>query len=716
VSKKSNSNVRATADDPADEGAYKLLFDSAPDAILVVDAGGVIRRNNTEAERLLDAASCELIGLSVERLVPLASRKKHVGMRESFAHDPHKRPMGMGLALNALKLSGHEFPVEISLAPTRAGNLSESGGEVIVILRDVSERMHARRTERELHRAQALTRVSDVVLRERELARALQSVTETICEPLAADFLALFLLKHEIDRFVCKAASGRDAASVWQAGFALNDAPWLGQALAAAAPTLVGDARAMDTELPIALRDTGARSLILAPLNSHERGNGLLIAAHREAHRFSIDDVAFLEATANIVSNAVRRHDTEEKLLLSQRLESLGQLTGGVAHDFNNLLTVMSGNLQILAEMQFDDEYAHRAIAAALRSTQRGTELTSKLLAFSRRQTLRPQPLDVSESIHAFRDLLSRTLGENIEVKVHVANDLPMLVADRGQLETALLNLAVNARDAMPEGGKLVIDASETRIVEPVTVGAEAELPPGRYVRISVSDTGEGMSRETMARAFEPFFTTKPAGKGSGLGLSMVYGFAKQSSGHVTAYSEPSVGTTINLYLPASEEAKRAPVVKGKSIPRAASLARGTETILVVEDDEAVRDVAIRFLEGLGYRTLAAEDRMTALAALESDDDVKLVFTDVVLQSGETGPKVVEALRQQKPELLVLFTSGYARSALPLQLPVESDFNFLRKPYSREDLARSVRATLDAGARAPSPSTLRRKRNVESDD
>ncbi len=692
----------------ATDVSYKLLFDAAPDAILVVDRDGVIRRNNSEAERLLEAGEGELLGVPVERLVPLAARKRHKNLREGFFENPHKRPMGIGLALQAVKLNGREFPVEISLAPAREGGSDAKDGEVIVILRDVSERMRARRTERELQRAKALTRVSDLMLRERELERALESVTNAICGPLDADVLAVFLLKPEDGHFTCKAASGSAATTLAGKGFARDHIEWVAQALANASPLLVGDSDALTVALPNVLNDAALRSLMLAPLNSRERCTGFLVAGCTEPHRFSTDDVAFLEATAHIVSNAIQRHDSEEKLLLAQRLESLGQLTGGVAHDFNNLLTVMSGNLQILSEMKFEDEYAHRAIAAALRSTQRGAELTNRLLAFSRRQTLRPQPLDVDECLHTFRDLLSRTLGENIAIEIRVAKNLPMLIADRGQLDTALLNLAVNARDAMPNGGRLVIDASEAVIRDGETVGADADLRAGHYVRVSVSDSGEGMSRETIARAFEPFFTTKAAGKGSGLGLSMVYGFAKQSAGHVSAYSEINRGTTINLYLPASGELVRAPVPEGAPANRSTLTARGGETILVVEDDASVCEVAVRFLEGLGYRAFAAQNQREAVAALKRGGDVNLVFTDVVLQAGETGPKVVDALRKLKPELRVLFTSGYAKSALPLQLPRDSDFGFLRKPYSREELARQVRMSLDS--EQPQKRPLARKR------
>ena len=676
-----------------EEASYKLLFDAAPDAILVVGADGIIRRNNSEAERLLDAGVGELIGLPVEHLVPLASRKKHPALREGFAAHSRKRPMGMGLSLLALKLSGREFPVEISLAPSRGDEATASRGDVIVILRDVSERIRARRTERELGRAQALARISELILRERDLEKVLQSVAVSAREPLQADCLALFALLPESNRIVCRAVSGDGTTSMLGQSFTRDEATWLARALDERAPTLIGDTVAAELDWPESSGIVGMHSVIIAPICDIERNSGILLAGSREAHRFTTDDVAFVEAFANVVSNAIQRNQTEEKWLLSQRLESLGQLTGGVAHDFNNLLTVMSGNLQILADTQFDDPYAHRAIAAAVRATQRGAELTGKLLAFSRRQTLRPRPIDVAETIHAFRDLLDRTLGESIAVEVNVAPRLPKLVVDSGQLETALLNLSVNARDAMPNGGKLSIEANEVRVSDAPMVG-DPELRAGHYVCISVSDTGEGMTRETIAHAFEPFFTTKPTGKGSGLGLSMVYGFAKQSSGHVTAYSEINIGTTVNLYLPISDEL---PHHDSVAVPNADTRSlRGNETILVVEDDDGVREVATKFLEALGYTTYAAKNRREALAAIKKDPAIALLFSDVVLGDGDTGPKVAAALRKLKPTLRVLFASGYAKSALPLLVSNDLDFDFLRKPYSRNQLGRSLRTALDA--------------------
>jgi len=671
-----------------ENNAFKLLFDAAPDAILVVDGAGRIRLNNAEAERLLEAAPGELLGLSVDKLVPMESRKNHAALRNSFAGNPHRRPMGIGLALKALKLNGREFPVEISLAPAQTA----SGVETIVMLRDVSERLQARRTERELIRANALTKISQLALRERQFETLGERAVEIAIAPLAADVVALFRQADGNDSLVCVSATGSLAASIKGVRVTQTHAMLSNAIFASGAPVLVGDVSVASAAICPALLIAGVHSLVIAPIEDRDRVNGLLVAGSTVAHHFTTDDVAFLEAIANIASNALQRSVTEEKLLLSQRLESLGQLTGGVAHDFNNLLTVISGNLQILEDMAMTDPFAVRAIASAHRGARRGAELTAKLLAFSRRQTLRPAAINVADLLSSFRDLLARTLGARIDVRVQAGHALPMVLADGGQLETALLNLAVNARDAMPDGGALNIEAVDVDLKHNSGVGAD-EVRAGHYVRLSVTDTGTGMSREVMARAFEPFFTTKEVGKGSGLGLSMVYGFAKQSSGHVTVHSELGVGTTINLFLPIASATRKS---ADEKVTGVVTVVKGFEAILVVEDDADVLSVAVSFLESLGYQVFTATSRRTASARLRAHSEIAVLFTDVVLERDETGPKIAASLRKLQPQLRVLYASGYARSALPLQFGLEEDIAFLRKPYSRDQLGRALRAVLSS--------------------
>ena len=675
-----------------EDNAFEILFDAAPDAILVVDVRGRIRLNNAEAERLLEASPGELRGLSVDKLVPMPSRKKHATLREGFSLDPHRRPMGIGLSLRAQKLNGREFPVEISLAPTATA----AGIETIVVLRDVSDRLQARRTARELIRANALTKISQLALRETQFETLGERCVEIAIAPLAAELVALFRKVDGQDVFLCVSATGALAAGITGVRMERAHAMPSAEIYASGAPLLVGDVTAASAAISPALLIAGVRSLVVAAITDGDRINGLMIAGSATAHHFTTDDVAFLEAIANIASNALQRAVTEERLLLSQRLESLGQLTGGVAHDFNNLLTVISGNLQILEDMAIADPVALRAIASAHRGARRGAELTAKLLAFSRRQTLHPEAINVPGLLGSFRDLLARTLGASIDVRVHADDTLPTALADIGQLETALLNLAVNARDAMPEGGTLVIEAADINLQHDLGVGAD-EVRAGHYVRLSVSDTGTGMSREVMVRAFEPFFTTKVVGKGSGLGLSMVYGFCKQSAGHVTVRSDPGAGTTVNLFLPVASTMPKP--VEEKVIDQSTSI-KGSAAVLVVEDDADVLSVAVSFLDSLGHRVFTANSRRTASARLRAHPEIAVLFTDVVLGRDETGPKIAASLRKLQPQLRVLYASGYARSALPLQWGVDEEIVFLRKPYSRDQLGRALHAVLSSPARA----------------
>jgi CheY-like chemotaxis protein len=313
--------------------------------------------------------------------------------------------------------------------------------------------------------------------------------------------------------------------------------------------------------------------------------------------------------------------------------------------------------------------------------------LTRKLLAFARKQPLQPRPIPLAQLLSDFRDLVQRTLGETVEVRVSHDRSIALLVADHAQLETALLNLAINARDAMPRGGSLEIAVERARIGDAMA-GAPAELAPGEYACIAVSDTGAGMPREVAERAFEPFFTTKGVGKGSGLGLSMVYGFARQSGGSAHIYSEPGLGTCVKLYLPlpaqdpaAAAESRREPA--------------GSETVLIVEDDPAVRRVVVLFLRRLGYRVLEAADAAAALRALDEEGAaVDLLFTDIVLP-GMNGIELARRARAAHPRLAVLYTTGYASGGLLRELPEEAMRNLISKPYRRDALAEAVRRTLD---------------------
>jgi PAS domain S-box-containing protein len=377
----------------------------------------------------------------------------------------------------------------------------------------------------------------------------------------------------------------------------------------------------------------------------------------------------------------------DQQLSRAQKMEAVGQLTGGIAHDFNNLLTVILGNLDLLEELIAADARPTAHLKGALAAAERGAALTQRLLAFARRLPLRAEPIAVNELVGGMGELLGRTLGEDIELKLALAARPPRALADAAQLENALVNLALNARDAMPGGGRLTIETGEAELDEEYA-RSHAEVKAGRYVMIGVADTGHGMPPAVLERAVEPFFTTKGAGKGTGLGLSMVYGFAKQSGGHLRIYSEPGHGTSVRLYLPLAEAEpaaqERRPATTG-----------GNETILVVEDDESVRQLVIVMLESLGYRVAAAADGREALAALEREPHVDLLFTDVVMPRGVSGRELADRAIKARPGLKVLFTSGYTENAIIHHGRLDEGVRLLSKPYQRGDLARKIREVLD---------------------
>ena len=411
----------------------------------------------------------------------------------------------------------------------------------------------------------------------------------------------------------------------------------------------------------------------------------------------AVPDAQYIHAVARDVTAehaaALAMKQTEKALEQSQKMDAIGKLTGGVAHDFNNLLQVISGNLQMLATVPFAHPRAGQWVENAIGGVNRGAKLASSLLAFGRRQALEPRVLKIGKLITGMEDMLRHALGEPIDIETIVSGGLWNTLVDPTQVETALLNLAINARDAMDGPGRLTIEVGNAYLDEPYCRN-HAEVSPGQYVTLSVTDTGCGMSAEVLAHAFDPFFSTKPEGKGTGLGLSMVYGFVKQSGGHIKIYSELGQGTTVKVYLPRSmdEEARQETVVMDEA-------AGGEETILVAEDDEEVRAIVVEMLGGLGYRVLKANDAAAALSILESGIAVDLLFTDVVmpgpLRSADLARKAVELL----PNLAVLFTSGYTENSIVHGGRLDPGVELLGKPYSRDSLARKIRQVL--GNRKP---------------
>jgi CheY-like chemotaxis protein len=376
-------------------------------------------------------------------------------------------------------------------------------------------------------------------------------------------------------------------------------------------------------------------------------------------------------------------------------METVGQLTGGVAHDFNNLLQVVTGNLETInRNLPPDQVRLRRAAEHAMTGARRAATLTQRLLAFARRQPLSPKPIDPNKLVTGMSELLHRSLGETIAIETVLSPSIWKIEADANELENAILNLAVNSRDAMPDGGKLTIETANMHLDHDYA-RRNAEITPGQYVVFSISDTGSGMSADVMEKVFEPFYTTKDVGKGTGLGLSMVYGFVKQSGGHVKIYSEVGVGTTVRIYLPRllgelpDEDAGGIEL-----LPEGSKL----ETILVCEDDDDVRTYSVEALRDLGYRVLEAHDGPSALRLLERQEArVDLLFTDVVLPSGMTGAEVAKAALRIQPNLRVLFTTGYARNAIVHHGRLDPGVALLTKPFTYAELAERIRDILDVG-------------------
>src|SRR5579871_6371361 len=379
----------------------------------------------------------------------------------------------------------------------------------------------------------------------------------------------------------------------------------------------------------------------------------------------------------------------EAQVRQAQKMEAIGQLTGGVAHDFNNILTVITGTIEILGDAVKDRPHLAQIAELISAAAARGADLTKHLLAFSRRQPLQPRSTDINALVVDAARLLRPTLGEDIEIESMLAHDLAPALIDPSQLSTAILNLALNARDAMPGGGKLTLE-TRNAVLDEAYARLNSEVKPGNYVMIAVSDTGQGIPGNLLSKVFEPFFTTKDAGRGSGLGLSMVYGFVKQSDGHISIYSEEGHGTTVKLYLPPSavapEEVAADAGVSGSE--------GGDEFILLVEDDALVREYVVAQIRRFGYHTMAASNGAEALAIIDRGERIDLLFTDVILPGGMNGPELASEARKRRPGLKVLYTSGYAENALVHHGRLDAGVLLLPKPYVSSELARMLRIAL----------------------
>ena len=634
----------------SEEQRFRAVIETAVDGVILIDGNGTIAVFNPACERLFGYSAAEVIGRNVKLLMPEPYRGEHDTYIANYRRTGVRKIIGIGREVVGRRKDGTTFPMGLSVGETR----DERGSGFVGIIRDLSE----------------MERTQRAVL---EGAARLKAVFDTAVDGIILiDRRGTVLMLNP----ACERLFGYDAAE------------------------LIGrDVKLLMPEPYRSEHDTYLQ-------NYHKTGEAKIIGIGREVvgrrkdgSTFPMDlsvgevkDEGGQSTFVGIIHDLSERKRTEEQLVQAQKMETVGQLSGGLAHDFNNLLTVIVGNADTLSEA-LKARPDLRELAQMIASAgERGAELTNRLLAFSRRQVLQPVAFDPNTLVESMARLIRRTLREDIEVKTALKPGLPHSFADRAQLESAVLNLAINAQDAMPGGGYLTISTALAEL-DADYLADHPEVRADTYVVIAVTDNGQGMSPEVRDRAFEPFFTTKEVGKGSGLGLSMVYGFVKQSNGHVSIYSEIGLGTTIRLYLPMDPAARAV----ANTTPTVAQMPeQGRERVLIVEDDPHVRTYAISCLQSLGYRVTPAENGREAEGLLAQGLAVDLVFSDVVMPGGMSGWDLAQRARELSPGVKVLLTSGHPLETLPTLSRAVAAETILNKPYRKAELARRIRAVLDA--------------------
>ena len=621
---KSGSKPRDGAKDSASQGAktapkfsahiLEAALQTAVGAILIIDEHGIIQTANPSVSTIFGFSPDELIGQSINMLMPEPYRSRHDGYIHHHIDTGERKIIGIGREVTGLRKNGALFPLHLAVS-----TFEQDGRRFFTgVVHDLS-RQQAQPQLREQHLLQAVfNQIPDALLVTDMSGRIV------LCNPAVSDVFGSTpeqLIGRELSS-LCESQAECDKLKAY------IDVALQNQALAQRGPMQ-----------PLLMRyrrghGTFPAQVIASPLR--DQGNAF---------------VGIVSLSRDITAQVER----EEALHKSQRLEALGQLTGGIAHDFNNLLTIITGNLELLDfEVENDDhrDLIKRANSAALM----GGRLTSRLLTFARRRRLEPVLIDLNEQVMSIAELLRRTLGENLAFATLLAPRLWLVRADPSEVENAVLNLAINARDAMPSGGRLVVETRNVVLSEKDLVG-ETSAKPGEYVRLTVTDTGVGMPPEVLSRAFEPFFTTKATGKGTGLGLSVLYGFVHQSGGHVRIDSTPGKGTTVTIYLPRAAAEKDA----RPDLPRRPSgeVDAQNETILLVEDNDDVRAVTARRMRRLGYTVVAAEHGQRAIDLLKTDIHIDMVFSDIVMPGGISGFDLAMWVRQNRPTLPILLTTGF---------------------------------------------------------
>ena len=631
------------------------FFEAVPDAMVAVNPDGEVVQVNSQTERLFGYTQGELIGQKVEMLVPIAQRGEHHHHRERFHDQPQTRRMGAALDLRGRRKDGSEFPVEISLSPVK----TETGMVVLSAIRDISDR---KRIEEELHKAHAELRAS----KDRELLEQ-------------RNRLALIVDSSQ-DAIIGKDPNG--TITHWNKGaehiYGYTAEEVIGKPISILAPE---DRPDEISEILERIR-RGEHVEYFETVRVRKDGQRLNV---------SISVSPIFDAKGKIVgASAIARDVTAQKrseglLRQAQKMEAVGRLAGGVAHDFNNILGIVTACCELLRG-RITENGVSQYINNIQEASKRGSALTRQLLAFSRRQlTLQPRLLDLNDSLKEVVKLLRPLMGDDVQIIVREGTDSAIIEADPSQLDQVVLNIAVNARDAMPKGGKLILETS----IQEFDTGLAERHPPlkaGRYVVLAISDTGFGMDAVTLSKIFDPFFTTKEVGRGTGLGLATVYGIVKHAGGHVLVYSEPSRGTTFKVYLPAADhKLGLAPKAEAETLPPRAQ----GKTVLLVEDDPLMRSVTRQMLEDHGYSVVEAEDGNSALERLRANGSVHVALTDVVMR-GMSGPDLAVHIVKSYPSTKVVFMSGYTGELLDQTDGMKLGIPLLEKPFTRAALLNAM--------------------------
>lgn len=656
----------------------RQVLDSAPDAMLIVDAEGLIQYWNAEAEKLFGYSEDAIRGQPVETLVPARLAEAHRGHRSRYVQQPERRPMGIGMELRGLRRDGTEVPIEVSLNSVTIGD----GSYVIASVRDIGAKLRAEENQRRLRQQEMLLALWEQTLRSPSFDAACRVTVRSARDALAARRIRVYEFGPGRRSRLVRVAYDTDAES----------APiWVDlAALPQVAALLQDETDAAATAAPaVAMRlhnDAGGVELSLS-LRAHSGILGALTIARRPGAWFSSDDIYVAQSVAHLLARALARAQSDQLLVAAAQMEALGQLSGGIAHEFNNLLSIMAGNLEILSGRLQGDATMEKMVRAALRATRRGGELTKRLLMLAHKQPARVAAYRIQQLLPDLVELLTRTVGERIDVLLDVSPELPAVALDPSVLDACVINLATNARDAMPSGGRLTLSAATIHLDAAPDPDHSAQFVPGEFVVLAVADNGTGMTEEVRRRAFEPFFTTKEAGRGTGLGLALVRSLMHQIGGCLTLHSATEAGTIVRLYFPVARTlaaaTTRAPATRGAG-----------ECVLLVEDDEAVRDTTTLLLEDLAYTVVAVDSIAAARAELTLRDDIAIVLSDVALGGAGNGIDLADELHRTRPSLPIVLTSGYAAS-LAARLGDHPDVaSLLAKPFTREQLATALREAL----------------------